>query len=99
MDIEKALENTNFVKCNFGPDGDCCDKCDKPNLQLYYRRTCWEVDEGQYHCANCVISEAEENARITEVTCGECGEKFTGWPEEDGQSCFDCFAAKTGMPT
>ena len=92
MKLSEALTNTNFTKCNFGPDGDECEECRKPDLQLYYRRTCYEVDEGEYRCANCVIEEAERNAKITFITCPECGEKYQGWPEDDGSPCFDCFA-------
>lgn len=29
-----------------------------------------------------------------ELTCPTCGEKFTGWPDDTGSECFDCFAAR-----
>ncbi len=52
--FEEALQQTGATKCEFGPDEDECETCGKPNLQLYYIRTCYEVDEGEYCCAECI---------------------------------------------
>lgn len=57
-----ALSRTGFEICQFGPcDGDTCDICDRSNVQLYYRRTSYDCDEGEYYCADCVMQEHAQN--------------------------------------
>lgn len=55
--LSAALEATGFVICQFPADASECDKCDMPHKQHYYRRTSVEIDEGEYFCAECVVSE------------------------------------------
>ena len=66
MDIKKALRITGFVLCMFkadGTDSDSCASCDKiipKGENIYYERTCYETDEGDYHCEQCVIDKPAE---------------------------------------
>jgi hypothetical protein len=62
MELSEATRKTGFSVCNFGPDGDECEVCDKPGKQLYYRRTDPFSHDGQYYCEDCVKKEAEQNA-------------------------------------
>lgn len=48
------LHNTGFGLCTFEPDETTCDYCGEPHLQLYYRRTTWDVEEGEYFCLSCI---------------------------------------------
>lgn len=93
MELEEALKITGFQKCEFEPDNDPCEKCDKPELQLYYKRTDYWENEGFCYCAACVIEYAKEISSITINECPECGSKDYGWPEDSGKKCFDCFSA------
>lgn len=63
VSLEDAMRMTGFTKCEFGPDGDECEKCDEPNKQHYWRRTDPFSMDGEYFCADCVIAEANANAR------------------------------------
>jgi hypothetical protein len=63
MEINEACELTGFVICEFEPDEDPCDECDKTGKQLYYCRTDYWTEEGEYFCADCVIAQAEDNER------------------------------------
>lgn len=54
MSSEYIAEIMGFDRCTFEPDGQECDVCDTPNLQLYYRRTCYDVEEGEYLCIGCI---------------------------------------------
>lgn len=54
MELEEACKAVGAVICEFGPDYDKCESCGEPYLQLYYIRTCYEVDEGEYYCADCI---------------------------------------------
>lgn len=66
MEIEDALKETGFVLCEFTSGGDeiedecshCCEVIPEGD-KVYYERTCYEVDEGEYYCEQCVISCAE----------------------------------------
>lgn len=61
MSFEDDLELSGFEVCEFEPSEDSpCEKCSKPDLKLYYRRTDWFVDEGVYCCADCVKLEAAQ---------------------------------------
>lgn len=59
MELQEALKITGFVICEFKSDGDdecscCCEKI--PNgKDIYYERTCYEVDEGEYYCETCTV--------------------------------------------
>ena len=63
MNIEQALKETGFVRCSFKSDGDDkCDLCSKPikkGADVFYNRTCYEVDEGEYYCESCTIKTPE----------------------------------------
>lgn len=98
MKLKKALEIVNFSKCDFGPDSDPCDKCGKTNRQMYYRRTDYWENQGEYFCSSCVVKAAEEIESLIEIEC-ECGEVFTGFPHQAGDKCFDCYVCESGMPT
>ena len=55
VNLNNILNYLGFEKCEFGPDvNDICDKCHCNNTQLYYRRTDYFVDEGEYYCETCV---------------------------------------------
>jgi len=57
------LKDSGFERCTFGPDEDECEGCDISGLQLYYRRTCYENDEGEYKCLCCIaVRKAEDEA-------------------------------------
>lgn len=53
----EILKNTGFERCTFLPDDRECEMCDHDHLQLYYRRTCHDSDEGQYYCLYCIAEE------------------------------------------
>jgi hypothetical protein len=54
MELQEACKNVGAVICEFPPDDDECETCGEPGKQLYYIRTCYEVDEGSYHYAECI---------------------------------------------
>jgi len=57
-ELEMALNKTNFVICEFEPDpNDICESCKTKNLQLYYRRTDYWENEGEYFCKDCIVKE------------------------------------------
>ncbi len=64
MKIGEALEIAGFSLCEFKSDGeDECSTCEKPiekGGNIYYERTCYEYDEGEYHCESCVIAKPKE---------------------------------------
>ncbi len=58
----KLLSVTGFEKCEFEPEIDeHCEGCNKDKIQLYYRRTCWDVDEGEYYCLDCIEKQHKLN--------------------------------------
>lgn len=64
---EFDLGLTGFVICQFDPaKDDECEVCEKDEVQLYYRRTCYESDEGDYYCLDCVKNEHEQNLKDLE---------------------------------
>lgn len=54
MELKEACEKTGAIICTFAPDYDECETCGEAYKQLYYIRTCYEVDEGEYHCEECI---------------------------------------------
>jgi hypothetical protein len=56
--LAAALAGTGFEKCEFPPDDDACECCNKPNLQLYFQGP---TDAGRYFCVACVVAEQESN--------------------------------------
>lgn len=52
--LVQACSDLGFEKCEFLPDDDACECCNKPNLQLYFQGT---DDAGRYFCALCVIDQ------------------------------------------
>jgi hypothetical protein len=60
--LDAALNGTGFIVCNFPPDEDCCEKCDKPRLKLF------GLNDGLY--MNVVIDGIEyvPKAEIPELT-------------------------------
>lgn len=64
MNIEEALEITGFSLCEFKADeGDECATCGEvmgKGTDVYYERTSWECEEGDYHCEKCVIAKPQE---------------------------------------
>jgi len=62
MKQEQKAERIGFERCDFLPSPDeLCDKCGACNQHLYYRRTDYFVDEGEYWCLNCCVKEYEIN--------------------------------------
>jgi len=59
-ELQDALAQTGFVRCEFEPsEHDTCDRCKKPSQQLYFgNRSYWDSREGDYWCEGCVIAEA-----------------------------------------
>lgn len=53
-DFEKELEFLGFQRCKFSSDDQECDICAKTFEQLYYRRTDYFSEEGEYFCESCV---------------------------------------------
>lgn len=71
MDIKEALRVTGFKLCEFKSDGyEVCNECDKEiskGGEVYYERTCYEVDEGEYYCRECTLAmpkKIEEEAEL-----------------------------------
>ena len=60
MELKQALEITGFEKCEFGPDSDPCENCGMCEQQLYYRRTSYWENEGEYNCETCVVEHAKQ---------------------------------------
>lgn len=52
---ELVLKATAFSRCDTLPEQHPCEECDIRGLQLYYHRTCHEVDEGEYLCLRCIV--------------------------------------------
>lgn len=92
MELVEALKITGFEKCEFEPDSDPCEKCNATDKQLYYRRTSYWNEEGNYFCADCVVMHAEEINSVVDIKCSRCGDVFPGWPEQVGGICMDCDA-------
>ena len=59
LKLRTALKITGFVLCEFKSDGndecECCNSSIKNGQDVYYDRTCYEVDEGSYYCKPCTI--------------------------------------------
>lgn len=57
MDINKALEVTGFSLCEFKFNGtEQCKTCSVIQPEggnVYYERTCYDSNEGEYHCEKC----------------------------------------------
>lgn len=62
--LASALHATGFEICEFGPDGDQCDCCNAPGLQLYFQGP---EDAGRYYCADCVVAEHASNIASAEA--------------------------------
>ena len=55
--LKEALKETGAEKCEFGPcEGGICLSCEKDRAQLYFLRTSGDTEEGEYLCAECVVS-------------------------------------------
>lgn len=55
-EIDRIVTEMGFVICTFGPDEhDVCEHCMEYNHQLYYHRTDYWVDEGEYFCLECIL--------------------------------------------
>lgn len=78
MEIDQALEETGFVKYQFGPDSDPCEKCEVTHKQLYFGNACYEYpNDGDYYCADCVIDVAKSNRDYIE----HCYREIKNMPE------------------
>lgn len=67
------------VICEFPPSvDDKCQECGKANKQLYYIRTCYECDEGEYFCQQCIEAMPEQMEKEAE--------EFLKWLYENGES-------------
>lgn len=58
QDLAHTCAELGFEMCEFLPDEDGCDCCNKPNLQLYFQGP---EDAGRYFCAACLINEKTMN--------------------------------------
>ena len=56
-------EELGFVVCEFGPDSTTCDECNVEQVQLYYRRTCHDVDDGECLCLHCISKQYDANEK------------------------------------
>lgn len=60
----EALKITGFQLCEFEGDNDIeCATCDEViphGKNVYYERTCYEVEEGDYHCEECTEGKPAE---------------------------------------
>lgn len=62
--LTTAMKGTGFVVCEFSGEDEECVLCEKQltkSDKIYYRRTCYEVEEGEYFCNHCVVAEHESN--------------------------------------
>ena len=56
-EFKLALNKTGFIICSFEPDPlNYCERCKTVNVQLYYRRAGYYVEEGEYFCEECIIN-------------------------------------------
>ena len=73
MNIDEALKVTGFELCEFTSEEDVCSRCEKEipkGENVYYERTCHEVDEGEYYCTDCTINTPkywEEESAVLEA--------------------------------
>jgi|WetSurMetagenome_2_1015567.scaffolds.fasta_scaffold1715328_1 hypothetical protein len=67
MDLQRALNELGAVICQFGPDDDECQTCSKNQKQLYYIRTSYYENEGDYYCADCIKLMPEKQATELEL--------------------------------
>jgi hypothetical protein len=62
MNLENALNEVGAVICQFGPDDDECQLCNVSQKQLYFIKTSYFENEGDYYCADCIKLMAEQCA-------------------------------------
>lgn len=57
---EEFEKYTGFGKCEWTPEEDPmeCEKCRKTDKQIYFRRTAYDCNDGDYWCHDCVAHEA-----------------------------------------
>lgn len=61
-EVERIVDEMGFVICEFGPSPhDVCECCMEYDHQLYYHRTDYFVDEGEYFCLNCILVTYHQN--------------------------------------
>ena len=60
-----------FVICDFSPDEQECECCNKPNLQLYWRSTDPFSSDGEYYCLDCIKSEQRVNDEYDLLMSGQ----------------------------
>jgi len=68
--VQQALQITGFSLCDFKSNGeDECEQCLKPikvGSNIYYDRTCYENDEGNYYCEQCLLATPEQMKKDAE---------------------------------
>ena len=57
--MSESFEDYGWFLCDFDGEPEECETCEKESEVIYYRRVCWEVDEGEYSCADCIRKEIE----------------------------------------
>jgi hypothetical protein len=61
MTQQEKAKILGFEICEFGPDPTTCDECNYEHVQLYFRRTCLDVNDGEYRCLHCIEEEYDSN--------------------------------------
>lgn len=56
MDLDKAWPSLQLCEFN---DGECS-FCEIVLPEMFYVRTCWEVEEGDYYCRQCAEQEVAQ---------------------------------------
>jgi hypothetical protein len=53
LTTQELLESPyrSFQECEFGDDD--CGFCAREHVEVFYVRTCWDVEEGDYYCRRC----------------------------------------------
>ena len=56
LKLKSKAEELGYDKCEWEPaeNDEGCERCGDMDSQLYYKRTCIEHDEGEYHCLSCI---------------------------------------------
>jgi hypothetical protein len=62
--LAQACAELGFEKCEYPPDDDGCECCNKQNLQLYFQG---QDDAGRCFCAACVMAEKAANDNYAPV--------------------------------
>lgn len=59
--FERACITYGWLRCEFEADAVECDSCSRQSGPIYYRRTCYDVNEGEYYCPACILRRQAED--------------------------------------